>query len=146
MRSLQTSVFAAQRDHGNGKKIRSCGFLPKWKSGDTTHGQKWATETDVESSSRSSPDRFVISVKDWASVQLPRDPATTGGAVLRTRRTRRTAVMSATVVLPAATVLRLRWACPSASQRNLAIKQSRRPVRRVAMIERTKNECSEKSA
>ena len=71
---------------------------------------------------RSSLDHFGIYAKGREKERQSRDPVLIGGAVPRTRRTRRTYVMSTALVMPAATTLRLRLPSRSALQYNLESK------------------------
>ena len=79
-------------------------------------------ETAAAYSFRSSLDRFGIYAKGRGKERQSRDPVLIGGAIPRTRRARRTSVVSAATLVPAATTLRLRLPSRSALQYNLESK------------------------
>ena len=66
-------------------------------------------------------DHFGIYAKGREKERRSRDPVLIGGAIPRTRRTRRASVVSSTVVVPAAATLRLRLPSRSALQYNLCL-------------------------
>ena len=67
-------------------------------------------------------DHFGIYAKGREKERRSRDPVLGGGAIPRTRRARRTSVMSAALVLPTTATLRLRLPSRSALQYNLESK------------------------
>ena len=71
---------------------------------------------------RSLLDHFGIYAKGGEKERRSRGPVLFGGAVPRTRRTRRTSVVSAAMVVPSTTALRLRLPSRSALQYNLESK------------------------
>ena len=71
---------------------------------------------------RFSLDHFGIYAKGREKERRSRDPVLIGGAIPRTRRTRRASVLSTAMVMPTTTTLRLRLPSRSALQYNLESK------------------------